>query len=117
MVIWVLLLVSCALLLGCAAERNGDAGGPPFGPDALLIDVRTREEYESGHIEGAKLIPYEEIGARIGELTEDRNREIALYCRSGRRSGVAQQTLAKMGFKNAVNVGGYQELRARLAER
>jgi len=117
MLVWVLLMVSCALLLGCAAERSGDAGGPPFGPDALLVDVRTLEEYESGHIEGAKLIPYEEIGARIGELTEDRSREIALYCRSGRRSGVAQQTLAKMGFKNAINVGGYEELRARLAGR
>ena len=115
MLIWVLLMVSCALLLGCAAERGGSAGGPPFGADALLIDVRTVEEYESGHIEGAKLIPYEEIGARIGELTEDRDREIALYCRSGRRSGIAQQTLANMGFKNAINVGGYEELRARLA--
>ena len=53
-----------------------------------LVDVRAAEEFNSGHIEGAKHIPYEEIGVRIGELTDDKSREIVLYCRSGRRSGV-----------------------------
>ncbi len=113
MLLWALLVISCALLLGCALNR-GDDGSPPFSEGALLIDVRTLEEYQSGHIEGAAHIPYEEIGERIGELTDDREREIALYCRSGRRSGIAQKTLADMGFTQAINAGGYEALRARL---
>ena len=98
-------------------ESNTRDSELSFSESAPLVDVRILEEFESGHIEGAKHIPYEEIGVRIGELTDDTNREVVLYCRSGRRSGVAQKTIAGMGFENAVNAGGYEDLRARLADR
>ncbi len=74
------------------------------------IDVRTLDEFNAGHIAGAAHIPYEEIAVRIGEITTDKNAVIHLYCRSGNRSGIAQQTLQSMGFKNAVNEGGYEAL-------
>lgn len=76
----------------------------------IWIDVRTADEFNSGHIQGAAHIPYEEIAARISEITTDKDATIHLYCRSGNRSGIAQQTLQGMGFKNAVNEGGYEML-------
>jgi phage shock protein E len=76
----------------------------------IWIDVRTADEFNAGHIEGAAHIPYEEIAARISEITTDKNATIHLYCRSGNRSGIAQQTLLAMGFNNAVNEGGYETL-------
>lgn len=74
------------------------------------IDVRTTDEFNAGHIEGATHIPYEEIAQRIAEVTSDKNATINLYCRTGRRSGIAQETLQAMGFTNAVNQGGYEDL-------
>lgn len=76
----------------------------------IWIDVRTADEFNAGHIEDAAHIPYEEIAARISEVTTDKNATIHLYCRSGNRSGIALQTLQAMGFKNAVNKGGYETL-------
>lgn len=76
----------------------------------IWIDVRTADEFNAGHLEGATHIPYEEIAARISEVTTDKDATIHLYCRSGNRSGIAQQTLQAMGFKNAVNEGGYEAL-------
>lgn len=76
----------------------------------IWIDVRTTDEFNAGHIEGAAHIPYEEIAARIGEITSDKEAKIHLYCRSGNRSGIAQQTLQAMGFTNTVNEGGYEAI-------
>ena len=76
----------------------------------LWVDVRTTDEFNAGHIEGAAHIPYDEIAARISEVTTDNNAVIHLYCRSGNRSGIAQQILQSIGFKNAVNEGGYEEI-------
>ncbi len=82
----------------------------PSTSNDFWIDVRTLDEFNSGHIAGAAHIPYEEIALRIGEVTTDKNAVIHLYCRSGNRSGIAQQTLLAMGFSNAVNEGGYEAL-------
>lgn len=76
----------------------------------IWIDVRTADEFNAGHLAGAAHIPYEEIAVRISEVTTDKDATIHLYCRSGNRSGIAQQTLQAMGFKNAVNEGGYEAL-------
>jgi rhodanese-related sulfurtransferase len=69
----------------------------------LLLDVRQPEEYFSGHINGAKLIPLSELSQRIAELP--RNREIICVCRSGNRSNVAARKLVSAGF-NALNLQG-----------
>lgn len=78
---------------------------------ALLLDVRTAGEYAQGHLEQAKLLPYDEISSGISALTEDKNQLIYVYCRSGRRSGIAKQTLESLGFTNVHNIGGYEQLR------
>ncbi len=80
------------------------------------IDVRTTEEFNSGHVKDAAHIPYEEIGQRIGEVTSDKDATIHLYCRTGRRSGMAQDTLKAMGFTHTINEGGYEDVAKRLAQ-
>jgi len=80
-----------------------------WAADPLWIDVRTPEEYAAGHVSEAVNIPYEEIGARVSEVTSDKDALIYLYCRSGRRSGIAKATLDSAGYRNVVNVGGLQE--------
>ncbi len=79
---------------------------------ALLVDVRTQEEYDAGHLEGALLIPYDQIPQRLAEFGEDKNRSIVVYCRSGKRAGVAEQTLRKAGFTHVLNAGGYKTMKA-----
>ena len=82
----------------------------PTSTNAIWIDVRTTDEFNSGHIAGAAHIPYEDIAVRISEITTDKNAVIHLYCRSGNRSGIAQQILQSIGFKNARNEGGYEDI-------
>jgi phage shock protein E len=67
-------------------------------PDApIVLDVRTAEEFSAGHVPGAVLIPYDELPSRLDEL--DRSRWVLVYCRSGRRSGIAEKTLEDAGFE------------------
>ena len=76
----------------------------------IWIDVRSAEEFKAGHLPEAHNIPHTEIAARIGEVTQNKNDTIHLYCRSGRRSGLALDTLKQQGFTQVVNEGVYEEL-------
>jgi len=73
------------------------------------IDVRSADEYQGGHVEGAVNIPHTEIAERISEVTENRDAQLYLYCRSGRRSGIARDVLIEMGFTGVENVGGFDD--------
>lgn len=84
------------------------AGLAPVG-GRYLIDVRTEKEWNEGHIDGATLIPHDQIARQIAGVIADKNAPIALYCRSGRRSGIAMDTLKGMGYTNVVNFGGFAE--------
>lgn len=76
---------------------------------ALLLDVRAPGEYVAGHVEGAVNIPHDQIESRLSEITGDKNKEIVLYCKSGRRAGIALETLAKNGYSHVYNAGGYSD--------
>ena len=78
-------------------------------PDVLLLDVRTVEEYAAGHIAGSQLLPYDEIESRADELPADRQKPVIIYCRSGRRSAIAAETLASLGFTEIYDLGGIQD--------
>jgi phage shock protein E len=83
-----------------------------FGADSakpLVIDVRTEAEWNDGHLEGAVLIPYERIADKIGAVTQDKSRKIYVYCRTGRRSQIAKETLAKLGYTDVVNLGSLED--------
>lgn len=80
---------------------------------AIWIDVRTAEEYNAGHLQGAVHIPHEQIADKIAAVTADKNAVIYLYCRSGRRSGLALESLQALGYSKVVNAGGYEALKAK----
>lgn len=82
----------------------------------IWIDVRTPEEFAQGHVAGSINIPYEIIGGEITSITRDVDMDIRVYCRSGRRSGVAMDTLKGLGYANVINEGGYEELMGRKAK-
>lgn len=71
--------------------------------NAVVIDVRTPEEFEMGHFKNALNIPYDQIEQHIKELEKFKDKTIIVYCRSGRRSGIAKKILEMNGFKNIVN--------------
>jgi len=66
---------------------------------AKVVDVRTPQEFASGHVPGAVNIPYEEIGKRTSEIGPPAT-AVVLYCRSGRRSAIAVESLEKAGYRN-----------------
>ena len=73
--------------------------------NAVLLDVRTKEEYAERKIEGSINLPLDEI-EKIVSVVPDKSTPVFLHCRSGKRSGRAQKILASMGYTNAVNIGG-----------
>ncbi|MCB0344261.1 MAG: rhodanese-like domain-containing protein [Bdellovibrionales bacterium] len=77
---------------------------------ALILDVRTAQEFSQGHIEGALNIPHNEIEQRIAELGPDKSRIVVAYCAVGGRSEKAKQQLLAHGFKQVYNAGGYIDL-------
>jgi len=80
--------------------QGGEKSPIPF----TFIDVRTPEEYAEGHIQGARLIPLQELAERMAEVPK--NRRVYLYCRSGKRSAAAANILVKAGFTNIENIEG-----------
>ena len=72
----------------------------------IIIDARTQEEYDQGHIPGAILIPYGEIADRAEKELPDKDQLILVYCRSGRRSKIAAEELVKLGYTNVKEFGG-----------
>lgn len=77
--------------------------------EALWIDVRTADEFSAGHVTQAVNIPYDVIAEGIGSVSEDKDALIYVYCRSGRRSGIAKETLEGLGYTEVVNVGGLND--------
>ncbi len=72
----------------------------------IVLDVRTEDEYNSGHIDGALLIPDNEIKAKAEELLSDKSATILVYCRSGRRSALAASALSELGYTVIYDFGG-----------
>ena len=72
----------------------------------IIIDARTQEEYDQGHIPGAILIPEYEIADRAEKELTDKDQLILVYCRSGRRSKIAAEELVKLGYTNVKEFGG-----------
>lgn len=69
-----------------------------------IIDVRSKQEYDEGHIDGAILIPEYEIKEKIEEIVKNKEEKILVYCSSGTRSKIAQEELIKKGYKNVYNL-------------
>ncbi len=75
-------------------------------PRPLVVDVRTQEEYNEGHIPGAILVPIDEIRNGNFEKLEDKNQVLLIYCRTGRRAEDAAEILAEEGYSKVYEFGG-----------
>lgn len=98
---------------GCSTSDNAgstSAASIIIPADAVLIDVRTPEEYSSGHLVGAVNYDFEngEVFTKAMN-TLDKNGKYYLYCRSGNRSSQAKTVMGTAGFKNVVDLGGYEK--------
>ena len=80
---------------------------------AVLLDVRSQEEFAQGHVPGSKNMPVSEIGRAEAEIL---NKDVAIfsYCYSGARSKQAVAALKRMGYNNAVNIGGISSYRGKI---
>ena len=86
-------------IFGCCADN--------YIPNGIIIDVRSKSEYDSEHIKDCINIPHYEIGRKINEYVTDKNTPINLYCAAGGRASAAKSTLISMGYTQVANLGGY----------
>ena len=134
--LFIISIMLCMILSACGENKNatqiGGADGPTSinvtengerimyeqitakeakkimdsGEEHIILDVREQDEYDSGHIPGAILIPYTEIENRAEEILPDKEALILVYCRSGRRSKIAAESLVGLGYTNIKEFGG-----------
>lgn len=115
----IILLLAMMLLTACGQAKENNQGAVYVNITAeeakqimdseegyIILDVRTQEEYDEGHIPGAVLIPNTEIEARAEEELTDKDQLILVYCRSGRRSKLAAEALVELGYTNIKEFGG-----------
>ena len=115
----VFLLLAVMLLTACGQDKENDQGAEYVNITAeeakqimdseegyIILDVRTQEEYDQGHIPGAIVISHEEIAEKAEEVLTDKDQLILVYCRSGRRSKIAAEALAELGYTDIKEFGG-----------
>jgi len=115
----ILIFMALILLTACGQNKGNDRKDTYMSITAeeakaimdseegyLVLDVRTQEEYDEGHIPGAVLIPNTEVEERAKENLPDKDQLILVYCRSGRRSKMAAEILAELGYTNIREFGG-----------
>ena len=115
----VFLLLAVMLLTACGQDKGNNQGAVYVNITAeeakqimdneegyIILDVRTQEEYDEGHIPGAIVISHEEIAEKAEDVLTDKNQLILVYCRSGRRSKIAAEALVELGYTNIKEFGG-----------
>ena len=83
-----------------------------YAAEPVWVDVRSAAEFSGGAVEGAVNIPHNVIAEEIGKVVADKDTQINLYCRSGRRAGWAMESLNQLGYGKVTNYGGYEAAKA-----
>ena len=115
----IFLLLAVMLLTACGQDKENNQGAVYMNITAeeakqimdseegyIILDVRTQEEYDQGHIPGAIVISHEEIAEKAKEVLTEKDQLILVYCRSGRRSKIAAEALVELGYTNIKEFGG-----------
>lgn len=102
-------------LLRCDADINTGVAEYERTDGAVLLDVRTEEEYRAGHICGSINMPLDSISS-IESTIKDKNTPLYVHCHSGGRSARAAAFLKKIGYTNTTNIGGISSYRGRVAK-
>ena len=104
----ILQVVVALFLVGCdSSPKDKPVEQQQIPANAVVIDVRTAEEFARGHVEGAVHIPVASIQRVIDQKVPDKSAPVYVYCDSGRRAGMAHEVLASKGYK-AYNLGSYE---------
>lgn len=109
----ILILLCFLITVGCTAQDDSKPGdlSQMLENGAVLVDVRTESEFESGHLEGALNLPHGDILELPEKVEVSKDQPIIVYCRSGRRSGMAKDSLTEAGYTQVYNAGGYADLK------
>ena len=115
----IFLLLAVMMLTGCGQDTEKDQEAVYVNITAeeakqimdseegyIILDARTQEEYDAGHIPGAIVISHDEIAEKAEEVLTDKDQLILVYCRSGRRSKIAAEALVELGYTNIKEFGG-----------
>lgn len=102
----ILVVFLCILLCGCNTEKESEIDKIMKEKEYVIIDVRTKEEYNESHVVNSLNIPYDEIDSKIDI---DKDKVIFVYCKSGRRSSIAYDTLTNLGYK-VYDLGAYDKI-------
>ena len=116
---WIFLLLAVMLLTACGQDKENDREAVyvnitaqeakqimDSAADYIILDVRTRDEYETGHIPGARCFPLDDIECNAEVYIPDKDMMYLIYCRSGRRSKLAAEILVELGYTNIKEFGG-----------
>lgn len=116
---WILLILAVLFLTACGQEKENDREAVYVNITAqeakqimdsekgyIILDVRTQEEFDQGHIPGAILIPDSQIREKAETVLTDKDQLLLVYCRSGRRSKLAAEALVELGYTNIKEFGG-----------
>lgn len=115
----ILILLAVMLLTACGQDKENGQGAVYVNITAeeakeimdseegyIILDVRTQEEYDQGHIPGAVLLPLDDVEDKAHVVLPDKDQLILVYCRSGRRSKQAAEILVELGYTNIKEFGG-----------
>ena len=116
---WIFILLAVMLLTACGQDNEKEQGAVyvnitaeeakrimDSAADYIILDVRTRDEYETGHIPGARCFPLDDIECNAEVYIPDKDMMYLIYCRSGRRSKLAAEILVELGYTNIKEFGG-----------
>ena len=112
----IIIMISLVLLLCGCGEKKEEKGAEITSvtceraldlqaDEGILVDVREKDEYEESHLEGAVNIPYTTIKDKIDDYVVDKDSVIIVYCKSGKRSAIAAQSLSEAGYTKIFDLG------------
>jgi phage shock protein E len=109
----IIVIIVCAIVVVSVAKNQATMAQikKQLKNGALVIDVRSEQEYRTGHFGGAVNIPYDQFETRISEIGNNKERPVIVYCYAGSRSAVAFGILRKNGFSKAINARSYSVMK------
>jgi phage shock protein E len=113
---WIIIIVVLAVVVGILinkrmSELSPESARKLIAEGAMIIDVRSPEEFRGGQVPGAVNIPLDIVGEELPRRIKDKNKPLLLHCQSGMRSGMAKKRLLGLGYTNVHNLGSYSRAR------